>query len=196
MRPPYADGGARCVSMAGERARSGDGEGMNSADLLTDAFTRVRETVHSAVEGLSRADLHARLDDGANSIGWLVWHLTRIQDDHVSDAAGVEQVWFSEDWASRFDLPFAKEATGYGHSSADVASVQVRSAELLLGYHDAVHDRTVEFVRRLDDGALDRIVDEAWSPPVSLGVRLISVISDDLQHAGQAAFVRGALERR
>ncbi|WP_072488519.1 DinB family protein [Streptomyces atratus] len=169
---------------------------MNSADLLTDAFTRVRETVHSAVEGLSRADLHARLDDGANSIGWLVWHLTRIQDDHVSDAAGVEQVWFSEDWASRFDLPFAKEATGYGHSSADVASVQVRSAELLLGYHDAVHDRTVEFVRGLDDGALDRIVDEAWSPPVSLGVRLISVISDDLQHAGQAAFVRGALERR
>ncbi|MGW2089420.1 mycothiol transferase [Streptomyces sp. NPDC001880] len=169
---------------------------MNSASLLTDAFTRVRETVHSAVEGLSRADLHARLDDGANSIGWLVWHLTRIQDDHVSDAAGVEQVWFSEDWASRFDLPFAKEATGYGHSAADVAAVQVRSAELLLGYHDAVHARTVEFVRGLDDGALDHIVDEAWSPPVSLGVRLISVISDDLQHAGQAAFVRGTLERR
>ncbi|MEU2133550.1 DUF664 domain-containing protein [Streptomyces sp. NPDC018352] len=169
---------------------------MNSADLLTDAFTRVRETVHSAVEGLSGADLHARLDDGANTIGWLVWHLTRIQDDHVSDAAGVEQVWFSQDWASRFDLPFAKEATGYGHSSADVAAVRVGSAELLLGYHDAVHEQTLGFVSGLDDKALDRIVDEAWSPPVSLGVRLISVISDDLQHAGQAAFVRGALERR
>ncbi|SCE38520.1 Uncharacterized damage-inducible protein DinB (forms a four-helix bundle) [Streptomyces sp. DvalAA-43] len=188
--------GAWCVSMAGDGPGSGDGEGMNSADLLTDAFTRVRETVHSAVEGLSRADLHARLDEDANSIGWLVWHLTRVQDDHVSDAAGVEQVWFTEDWASRFDLPFAKEATGYGHSSADVASVRVGSAELLLGYHDAVHEQTLAFVRGLDDGALDRIVDEAWSPPVSLGVRLISVISDDLQHAGQAAFVRGALERR
>lgn len=182
--------------MAGESGGSGDGEGMKSADLLTDAFTRVRETVHSAVEGLSRADLHARLDDGANSIGWLVWHLTRIQDDHVSDASGVEQVWFSEDWAARFDLPFPKDATGYGHSSADVAAVRVGSAELLLGYHDAVHERTLSFVRGLDNKALDRIVDEAWSPPVTLGVRLISVISDDLQHAGQAAFVRGALERR
>lgn len=196
MLPPYADDGARRVSITGERARSGEGEDMNSADLLTDAFTRVRETVHSAVEGLSGADLHARLDDGANTIGWLVWHLTRIQDDHVSDAAGVEQVWFSEDWASRFDLPFAKEATGYGHSSADVAAVRVGSVELLLGYHDAVHEQTLGFVSGLDDKALDRIVDEAWSPPVSLGVRLISVISDDLQHAGQAAFVRGALERR
>ena len=51
------------------------------------------------------------------------------------------------------------------------------------------------FVRLTDDD-LDRIVDTSWDPPVTLGVRLISVLSDDLQHAGQAAFVRGVLERR
>ncbi|MGW1089460.1 mycothiol transferase [Streptomyces sp. NPDC002596] len=169
---------------------------MKSADLLTDAFTRVQESVHSAVEGLSVDDLHVRLDEGANSIAWLVWHLTRIQDDHVSDAFGVEQVWFSQDWDSRFDLPFERGATGYGHSSKQVASVKVDSPELLLGYHDAVHERSVEFIRGLDARSLDRIVDEAWSPPVTLGVRLISVIADDLQHVGQAAFVRGSLERR
>ncbi|WP_327371759.1 mycothiol transferase [Streptomyces sp. NBC_01217] len=169
---------------------------MNSVDLLTDAFTRVRETVHSAVEGASHADLHARLDDEANTITWLVWHLTRIQDDHVSDAAGIEQVWFTRDWASRFDLPFAKDDTGYGHSAADVEAVQVGSSELLLGYYDDVHEQTLGFISGLDGRALNRIVDEAWSPPVTLGVRLISVISDDLQHAGQAAFVRGVLGRR
>lgn len=182
--------------MAGEQYESGHGEGMNSIDLLTDAFTRVQEAVHSAVEGVSRADLHARLDDGANTIAWLVWHLTRIQDDHVSDAAGIEQVWFTHDWASRFDLPFAKEATGYGHSSADVAAARVGSAELLSGYYDDVHEQTLRFLRGLDGRALGRVVDDSWSPPVTLGVRLISVISDDLQHAGQAAFVRGVLERR
>lgn len=169
---------------------------MKSADLLTDAFTRVQETVHSVVEGLSHTDLHARLDDGANTIAWLVWHLTRIQDDHISDAAGIEQVWFTQDWASRFDLPFTKNTTGYGHSAADVAAVQVGSPELLLGYYDDVHEQTLGFISGLDGRALSRIVDEAWSPPVTLGVRLISVISDDLQHAYQAAFVRGALERR
>lgn len=169
---------------------------MNVADILTDGYARIKETVHAAVEGLEPDDLNARLDEGANSIAWLVWHLTRVQDDHIADAAGVEQIWFTEDWATRFDLPVAKDATGYGHSSKQVGAVQVASAELLLGYHDAVHARSAEFVGGLDAEALDRVVDEAWSPPVTLGVRLVSVLSDDLQHAGQAAFVRGCLERR
>ena len=47
----------------------------------------------------------------------------------------------------------------------------------------------------LTDADLPRVVDERWDPPVTLGVRLVSVISDCLQHAGQAAFVRGILLR-
>ncbi|MFJ9060187.1 DUF664 domain-containing protein [Streptomyces sp. NPDC102409] len=169
---------------------------MNSAGILADAFERVHEAVHTAVEGLPAEDLNARLDADANSIAWLVWHLTRVQDDHVADAAGTEQIWFAQDWASRFELPLEKGATGYGHSSAQVGSVRVASPDLLLGYFDAVSEQTLDFVRGLDGRALDRVVDDSWSPPVTLGVRLISVIADDLQHAGQAAFVRGALERR
>ncbi|WP_432076913.1 mycothiol transferase [Streptomyces wuyuanensis] len=168
---------------------------MNSAALLEDAFGRIRETVHEAVEGCTPDLLHARLDPGANTIAWLAWHLTRVQDDHVADAAGREQVWLSQDWVGRFGLPFAPDATGYGHNRAQVAKVRVDSPDLLLGYHDAVHEETVAYVRGLTNAALGRIVDESWSPPVTLGVRLVSVISDGLQHAGQAAFVRGALER-
>ncbi|MEV3987502.1 DUF664 domain-containing protein [Streptomyces sp. NPDC049837] len=169
---------------------------MNAADVLADAFGRVREVVHEAVEGIGVEDLHTRLDPGANSIAWLVWHLTRIQDDHVADVAGREQVWTAEDWAGRFSLPFPTDATGYGHTSKQVAALRVDSPALLLGYFDAVHDVTVDYVTGLRGTALNRIVDESWSPPVTLGVRLVSVIADDLQHAGQAAFIRGCLERR
>ncbi|MFJ9638748.1 DinB family protein [Streptomyces sp. NPDC101178] len=168
---------------------------MNSANMLAEAFDRVGEAVRGAVEGLSADDLNARIDDGANSISWLVWHLTRVQDDHIADAASTGQVWLTKGWAERFGLPFDEAATGYGHSSEEVGAVRVDSADLLLGYYDAVHDQTLAFVRGLDDRALDRIVDEAWSPPVTLGARLISVIAEDLQHAGQAAFVRGVRER-
>lgn len=168
---------------------------MKSADLLADAFERVREAVHAAVEGLTPDDLAVRLDSGANSVAWLVWHLTRVQDDHVSDAAGTDQVWTADGWYERFGLPFSPAATGYGHRGRDVAKVRA-PAELLVGYHDAVHERTVDYVRGLRNADLDRVVDEAWTPPVTLGVRLISVIEDDMQHAGQAAFVRGALGRR
>ncbi|MFC8535584.1 DUF664 domain-containing protein [Streptomyces sp. NPDC057249] len=169
---------------------------MNVTDILTDGYTRIRETVHAAVEGLGPDDLHARLDDDANSIAWLVWHLTRVQDDHIADAAGTEQLWTAQGWAGRFDLPLPTDATGYGQSSEEVAAVRVGSADLLIGYYDAVHENTLGYLRGLGGHALDRVVDEAWDPPVTLGVRLVSVLSDDLQHAGQAAYVRGVLERR
>jgi uncharacterized damage-inducible protein DinB len=165
-----------------------------AANVLVDAFGRIHDIVHAAVEGLTPEQLAFRLGGGANSIAWLVWHLTRIQDDHVADAADMPQVWTSEGWAERFGLPFNKSSTGFGHSSEEVDAVCVQSADLLTGYHDAVHAKTADFVERLTEPELDRIVDESWDPPVSLAVRLVSVISDNLQHAGQAAFVRGIIE--
>lgn len=167
-----------------------------SGDLLIDAFGRIREVVHEAVEGLEPEDLAERLDPGANSIAWLVWHLTRIQDDHIADAAEMEQVWVSEGWPDRFDLPFSQSATGYGHSRRDVGGLEGVTGDLLLEYHDAVQDRTIEYLSTLKDKDYDRVVDDSWTPAVTLGIRLISVISDDLQHAGQAAFIRGSLSRR
>ena len=168
---------------------------MTSADLLVDAFGRVREAVHAAVDNLTEEELAFRVDSDANSIAWLVWHLTRVQDDHVADAAGREQVWASGGWAERFGLPAGSMDTGYGHGSQEVARIRA-GAELLTSYYDAVHEQTIRFVERLTDADLPRVVDTSWDPPVTLAVRLISVADDDLEHAGQAAFVRGIVERR
>lgn len=163
----------------------------DATDLLSDAFERVREAVHHAVDGLDEEELTFRPDAVANSVAWLVWHLTRVQDDHVADLARTEQVWRSDDWAARFALPFTLSATGYGHTSEQVSAVRGVSAKLLAGYHDAVCDRTQQYLVSLDDADFGRIVDPSWTPPVTQAVRLVSVIADDLQHAGQAAFVRG-----
>jgi len=165
----------------------------NSADVLVDGFGRIREVVHDALAGLSAEQVNRRPGGRANSIAWLVWHLTRIQDDHVAGVADTEQVWTSAGWYERFALPLPAESHGYGHTSADVDSVRVADPALLTGYYDAVHDATLPYVAALADADLDRVVDTRWDPPVTLGVRLVSVIADDLQHAGQAAFVRGLL---
>ncbi|MCX5205643.1 DinB family protein [Streptomyces sp. NBC_00237] len=167
---------------------------MNTEQVLSDAFGRVQEEVHAAVEGLTTEQLAFRPAGCGNPIGWLVWHLARVQDDHVADAAGLDQVWVSGHWCDRFGLPFEVEDIGYGHTDAQVASVRSLTAEQLRGYYDAVHEQTLTFVGGLSGSALDRVVDEGWTPHVTLGVRLISVISDDLQHVGQAAYVRGLLK--
>ncbi|MGW8064191.1 mycothiol transferase [Streptomyces ziwulingensis] len=164
---------------------------MHAKDILIEAYGRVREEVHAAVEGLDPDGLNARPAGGANSVAWLVWHLARVQDDHVADAFGLDQVWPAGEWEQRFGLGLPPHDTGYGHGSAEVAKVRVDSADLLTGYYDAVHEQTLAALRSLAAQDLERVVDENWDPPVTLGARLVSVLSDDLQHVGQAAYVRG-----
>jgi Protein of unknown function (DUF664). len=167
---------------------------MQAIDPIIDLFGRVREEVHAVLMGADAETLGFRADPDANTIAWLVWHLTRVQDDHIAHAYDAEQLWTAEGWADRFALPFPATATGYGQSAHDVGQVQV-VADLLRGYHDAVSDRTLELLRETSADDLDRVVDTRWDPPVTLAVRLISVASDDLQHVGQAAYVRGLAGR-
>ena len=168
---------------------------MRSPQTLAEAFDRLPPLVRNAVDGLELDDLAYRIDAEANTIAWLVWHLTRVQDDHIADAAGSEQVWTANGWFDRFELPFDRSATGYGQSPEEVGAVRVPAA-LLVGYFDDVHAATERFVESLSDEDLDRVVDRSWDPPVTLGARLVSVVCDDLQHCGQAALVRGVVLRR
>jgi hypothetical protein len=164
-------------------------------DILLDAFGRVHGLVPGAVDGLDVDDLLWRPDADANHIAWLVWHLTRIQDDHLAGVAGRRQV-YAEGWSERFDLPYADDSLGYGMSSDEVGLFELSEPDLLTGYHAAVHEMTVEVVRGLEDADFERVVDDSFDPPVTAAVRLVSVVNDIAQHVGQAAYVRGLLERR
>ncbi|MBW0117473.1 mycothiol transferase [Pseudonocardia abyssalis] len=168
---------------------------MNATDVLADAFSRVRDSAHAAVADLTAGQLAWRADPAANTVAWLLWHLARVQDDHVAGVAGSPQVWTAQGWSERFALPFDDAEIGYGHHAADVAAVHPDPPDLLTGYLDAVLARTGEYLATLTDTDLDRVVDEDWDPPVTLGVRLVSIVDDDLQHVGQAALLRGIVLR-
>ena len=167
---------------------------MTPAELLIDALDRVRESVHGVLEGLGPDDLAFRPTPDANPVGWLVWHLARVQDDHVADVAGTEQAWTAEGFADRFDLPYDTAEHGYGQTSEQVGALRA-DAGLLGDYYDAVHSRTLGYLATLGPEDLDRVVDDRWDPPVTLGVRLLSVVNDDTQHVGQAAYVKGLIPR-
>lgn len=163
-------------------------------DIFIDQFGRIRELVQDLTAGLTDAVGMYRPDPDANTIDWLIWHLSRVQDDHVAGIAGTEQVWTAKGWHGRFGLPFPVAAHGYGHSSSEVAAVRV-PADLLDGYHADVHAASLAYVDSLTVNELSRVVDTRWDPPVTASVRLVSLIGDCLQHAGQAAYVRGLAKR-
>lgn len=161
-------------------------------DMLVDSFTRVAKLVEQLTDGLTEEVATYRADAEANSVAWLLWHLSRVQDDHVAGLAGSEQAW--PDWRDRFALPFDPDETGYAQSPAEVTEVRV-PAELLAAYHAEVHQRTLAYLGSITVEELGRVVDENWEPPVTVAVRLVSVVGDTLQHLGQAAYVAGLAER-
>lgn len=162
-------------------------------DLLSDLFGRVHEQVVGLTDGWSEEIGLYRPDPEANSIAWLLWHLARVQDDHLADLAGAEHVW--PRWRDRFGLPFDADADGYGQTAEEVAAVRV-PGELLAGYHAEVHALTQRYLDGLSAAELNRVIDTRWDPPVTAAVRLASVIEDLEQHLGQAGYVEGLARRR
>jgi uncharacterized damage-inducible protein DinB len=170
---------------------------MHIRDPLIDAFGRIDEEMRQCLGGLNAEQLAFRPREQANSIAWLAWHLTRVQDDHMSDLAGRPQAWISDGWHERFGRPADAHDTGFGASADEVAEIRPESADALRDYFAAVHQRSLEYLQQLEPGDLDRELDEPqWNPPVTTGVRLVSVISDCLQHVGQMAYIRGLIEDR
>ncbi|MEO8693769.1 MAG: DinB family protein [Acidimicrobiales bacterium] len=166
---------------------------MDVAALLLDLYGRVPPLAKAAVDGVALAKLTEPPSPGANPIAWLIWHSARVQDHHVAELLDTDQIWIQHDWARRFGLNADPHNTGYGHSADDVAAVQPAEPNVLLEYLEAVDRRTRTMLQTLTPEELDRIVDTRWDPPVTLGVRLVSIADDSLQHVGQAAYARGLL---
>ena len=169
---------------------------MDCRDLVIDGLGRVEEDLRRALEGLTAEQLAFRPAEHSNSLAWLAWHLTRVEDDHVSELAGRPQAWIDEKWHARFDKPADGHDTGFGYSPEQVAAIRPTSAQVLVDYHAAVHKRSLEYLQSVTCAALDRVIDTRWDPPVTVGVRLVSVVNDCTQHVGQLAYVRGLLEKR
>ena len=168
---------------------------MDGADILRDGFQRVVDQLKLVLDELTEEQLAYRPHEDANSIAWLAWHLTRVHDDHMSEIADRPQAWVVDGWAEKFGMEPDPKNQGTGHGSAEVAGIKP-DGPLLLAYHEAVLARTNEYLDTASAEELDRIIDTRWDPPVTVGVRAVSVINDSTEHVGQAAYLRGLLEKR
>lgn len=170
----------------------------SAVTLLRDGFGRVREGLELLLESAEPRMLRFRASKNSNSVAWLTWHLTRIEDDHFTHMARalgnestLEQCWISLDWVGRFNLPYRRLDTGFGHSSDQVADFGVYDGEYLLGYHRDVHEQAMGILATLREEDFSTIIDRRWNPPVTAGVRLISILAETTKHLGQAEFLQG-----
>jgi hypothetical protein len=164
---------------------------MDVSALLTDLYSRIPPLAREAVADLRADQLCRAPAPGANTIGWLVWHLARVQDHQIAEMFDCDQIWVSDGWAERFGMEPDPSNMGYGHTAPEAAAVRPDGPEVLVDYLDAVDIRTQGILGGLTATDLDRVIDRTYDPPVTVGVRLISIADDCLQHAGQANYLRG-----
>jgi hypothetical protein len=165
---------------------------MEWQQLITDIYVRISQVLEKALEGLTLEDLNQQPHPDCNSMGWLTWHVTRGQDRVTADLMREEQLWVKDQWHAKFNRPPNPEDSGFGHSSEDVAAFKSPDVSTLLEYHHAVLERIKGYVSNLSATDLDRELNHPRFPTV--GARLVANISDNLQHAGQVAYVRGLLK--
>jgi uncharacterized damage-inducible protein DinB len=161
-------------------------------DVVMAGFEGVFQTLQRALDGLSEDDLNWRPRSDCNSIGWLAWHLTRVQDGMISTIMGKDQLWLSAGWHAKFGRPPEAGDVGAGHTPQDVAGFKSPDARTLLDYHRAVLERSQQYLSTLSEADLDRDIQHPhFQPPPKVGVFLNMMLSDNLQHAGQVAYIRG-----
>ena len=168
---------------------------MEWQQLIADGYGRVLELLEKALDGLTQDDLNEQPHPDSNSMGWLTWHITRVQDHQIAELMGEEQLWIRDRWHAKFNRAPDPSDVGFGNNSEDVAAFRSPDVKTLLEYHRVVLERSKHYISTLTATDLDRELNEPWFQPLpTVGVRLVSVMSDCLEHAGQVAYVRGLLK--
>ncbi len=161
------------------------------ASMITDALDRARGVVHAAVKDLSLREL---LAGPKPHIAWLAWHMARVQDHNIAELSGHQQIWIADGWHGRFGMPPEPKdyASGHRQTPEQVDSFAAPDPQILLGYLDAVFERTKDFLSSLTSQDLERTLDEPrYQPLPTVAVRLVSIVADNMRHAGQIEYLRG-----
>jgi hypothetical protein len=163
---------------------------MSEATVIADALSRIQQIVQRTLDGITPEQLAYRPHPEANSIAWLAWHLTRWQDTQVSNLTQSRQLWL-DGWHAKFGKTANAEDTGVGDTAEQVAGLQA-TAEALAGYHNAVCERSVSWLRSAPEAEMTRMIHDARrNRDITVAERLVGVLSDNFQHAGQMAYLRG-----
>jgi len=165
---------------------------MEFQQLLIKVFERASQMLEKALDGLTQDDLNYLPNPDCNSIGWLAWHLTRVQDSAISNLMDKEQCWIADKWYGKFGRNPDPTDRGVGHTSVDVSNFKSPDSKTLLDYYCAVFKQTKEYINKLSTAELGREVDNLRSPLV--GLRIAGIINDNIQHVGQIAYLRGMLK--
>jgi len=164
---------------------------MKTSDFILDTLDRMQNAVTAAVDGLSSQELTWRPGEEANSIGFTLWHQLRCEDAFVQGMIQRKpQVWVSEKWHEKLNLPENPQDVGYGYTAEQVAAFPVPELKDLLEYAEATRAQTVGYLKTMNAESLDKVVQTPFGE-LTIGQVFAILLCEITQHIGQIAYLRG-----
>ena len=165
---------------------------MSATETALSALERNWGMVDRALEDVDDAVLGTQPNSQSNSMGWLLWHMTRIVDRFVHTWCQDDpQLWVKGGWSDKFGLEDDVNNKGQGWTEEQVAAWQLPTKNLLVGYYDAVKTAAREYIQSLSASDLERQLTLPPRPTASVGSFLGVMVYDNCVHGGQIAYLRG-----
>ncbi len=167
---------------------------MNLTAFIEESLTKQQESLLQEVQDLTPTELAWRAGPKANPIGWMLWHMVRVEDMWIQFFAQKKpELWESQGWHKKFNLP--TRDTGFGHTPEQVATFPVLNLKELLAYSDAVRASTLDYLRNLSPEAF-AVIPREKRPEMSMGSIYRQIIGELYQHLGQIAYLKGLVRAR
>jgi uncharacterized damage-inducible protein DinB len=164
-------------------------------EYFTSIFEQTLPILERTIKDLTLEELNKQPHPDCNSIGWIVWHLTRVQDSIMSNITGGEQLWIKDKWYVKFNRSSDPADNGGGHTPEDLAKFKSPDADTLLAYHSAVLENSRKYLTVLTtDGLSKEVENPRFQTPPTAARMLMIILSDGLQHVGQVGYIRGLIK--
>lgn len=167
---------------------------MTLKDFVRNALEMQRNDLLRSLQGLTPLDLAWRPAAQGNAIGFLAWHMARVEDMWVQRVfQGKQQLWQSDGWSGKLGMDAYARDNGYGFDEAKLAGFQPPHLDQLLAYMDAVRQNTLAFLDAWNPAGAPVQAVIPWDKSTTMPIEKFwaQILWELNQHGGQIAYVRG-----
>lgn len=166
---------------------------MSATETAMSALERNWGMVDKALEDVDDAVMGSQPNSQSNSMGWLLWHMSRVVDRFIHTRfQDSPQLWVKDGWHDKFGFDADPNNTGMGWSEEQVAAWQLPAKSLLVDYYEAVKTAARDYIQPLSTSELERQVPFPALPDTApIGTVLGVLVYDNIVHGGQIAYLKG-----
>ena len=172
---------------------------MDLLEFATEMFEEYATRLYSYLDGLTLEELNWRPNAEANSIAFIVWHTTRVEDRWFQVfCQDKPDLWTSGRWFEK--LGMNEDRSPFGLTPEDLASLPTLTIEALKSYFEAVRSETRKYLASIGPEDLEASPGRSpfggsasASPFAQFTIQRMfrQLIQEEIQHLGQVGMLRG-----